>query len=1064
MHPSHIAIRNSASIFVLVLMIAVIGFRSYEALPREASPDIQVPILIVAIPFPGASPEDVESLITYKAENEFQNLDNLERMDSTSAEGVSTITLEFDADYDISEARTKVREKLDSIKPELPDDAEEPVINEVNLSEQPMMLVNLSSNIEMLRLTEIADELKERIEAIPGILEVRRVGGLEREIRVYVNPEKLQYHNLDLNQVSRAISAENTNIPGGSIEMGPTKYLVRVPGEFETPMAINDALVAVTNNQVPVRVEDLGRVVFGFKEITSQSRLDGTESVSLSVIKRSGENLLLIRQQVQELIAQFEIEQGGQIRFGILADTGKRVNQMVSDLENNIITGFLFVFLVLLVVMGVRNAMFVAISIPLSFLMSMVIMKALGYTLNIVVLFSLILALGMLVDNAIVVVENIYRHMQSGKSRFEAALIGIKEVAGPITSSTLTTLAAFAPIIFMPGIIGEFMTFLPQTLIITLASSLFIGLFVNPVLCSTMMHAKSDENSDGNELGVIERYAFLRKYRDFMGLVLKQRFLALLAAIAVFAGIVFVYATVTAPRQGMEFFPQTEPEEAVINIRAPVGTALEVSDTYVREIERVVEPYGGSLEAVVANVGQRRGFGAGDAGGSTTNLSHVVVSFPDWQHWEQIPSDVISDIRDSLQTFTGAEVEVTKQQQGPPAGKPVNIEVRGEDLQEMQQVAADIQQLIRDTPGLVDLSDDFDRSRPEVRVQIDRDKAARLGLRAQEIASTVRTAFNGSKVSSFRDGQDEYDIYVQLDESFRSTDRDLESLYIYTPAGRLVPLSEIASVTTGPALGSIRHVERERVITVSGNARDIPGPVLLAQVQQALQDYDLPAGVELRYTGENEDREESQAFLSSAFGIAIFLIFLVLVTQFNSVVLPFIIMLAVLLSLAGVFVGLIVHDRPFSLIMTGIGGISLAGIVVNNAIVLIDFIEQLKRQGFSTRDAIVTAGAVRLRPVLLTAVTTILGLIPMASGMDINFFRWPNPVVFGVPSGEFWKPMALSVIYGLGVATLLTLIVVPVLYSLQDSAKNFFRDLFRKKGTTSEESDEFDIAKLREAA
>lgn len=1055
MYPSHIAIRNAASIFVLIIIVAVIGFQSYRSLPREASPDITVPILIVAIPFPGASPQDVESLITYKVENEFQNLKSLKKLESTSSEGIAAITLEFDPDYEISEARTKVREKLDTVAPELPDDAEDPVISEINLSEQPMLLINLSSTLELQRLTEVADDLKEQIEAIPGILEVRRVGGVEREIRVYVNPDKLQYHNLDLNQVTRAISAENTNIPGGTIEMGPTKYLVRVPGEFETPMAINEALVAVSGDQVPIRVKDLGRVVFGFKELSNRSRLDGQESVSLSVIKRSGENLLAIRQQVQDLVQEFEAEQQGEIRFTILADSGKWVTQLVSDLENNIISGFILVFIVLLVVMGIRNALFVAVSIPLSFLMSMWIMQTMGYTLNFIVLFSLILAMGMLVDNAIVVVENIYRHMQGGKNRFQAALIGIKEVGGPITSSTLTTLAAFGPIIFMPGIIGEFMTYLPQTLIITLSCSLFVGLFINPVLCSTMMKVSAKKlGGSEDELAILQNSRFLQGYLNFIKGLIRFRFLALLAALGGIFGIIFIYATVSAPRNGMEFFPPSEPQEFILNIKAPVGTTLQVSDKYVNELEDIVRPYGGSVEAIVANIGQRRGFGAGDSGGTTTHISHVVVPFPDWMHWQEKPSVVIEQVRDRLIDVTGVEVELTKQQNGPPSGKPINIEVHGTDLGLMQKVAQDIQQIIRNLPGLVDLSDDFDRSRPEIRVLIDRDKASRLGLRAQEIASTVRTAFNGSKVSNFRDGSDEYDIFVQLDENFRSNSRDLEALYIFTPSRQLVPLSEIAEITTGPAFGSIRHVDRERVITVSGNNREIPGPVLLGQVQRELADFPLPVGVSLKYTGENENREESQAFLGKAFLIAILLIFLILVTQFNSVMLPFIIMLVVFLSLSGVLVGLIIHDRPFSLIMTGIGGISLAGIVVNNAIVLVDFIQQLRKKGYAALDAIVTAAAVRLRPVLLTAVTTILGLMPMALGMDINFFRWPDPILLGVPSGAFWKPMALAVIYGISVSTLLTLIVVPILYSLQESLKNVFGRLFGLGRKTQNSEDE----------
>ena len=696
MYPSHIAIRNAASIFVLVIIVAVIGFQSYRGLPREASPDITVPILIVAIPFPGASPQDVESLITYKVENEFQNLKSLKKLESTSSEGIAAITLEFDPNYEISEARTKVREKLDTVAPELPDDAEDPVISEVNLSEQPMLLINLSSTLELQSLTEVADDLKEQIEAIPGILEVRRVGGVEREIRVYVNPDKLQYHNLDLNQVTSAISAENTNIPGGTIEMGPIKYLVRVPGEFETPMAINEALVAVSGDQVPIRVKDLGRVVFGFKELSNRSRLDGQESVSLSVIKRSGENLLVIRQQVQDLVKEFEENQQVEIRFTILADSGKWVTQLVSDLENNIISGFILVFVVLLVVMGIRNALFVAISIPLSFLMSMWIMQAMGYTLNFIVLFSLILAMGMLVDNAIVVVENIYRHMQGGKNRFEAALIGIKEVGGPITSSTLTTLAAFGPIIFMPGIIGEFMTYLPQTLIITLSCSLFVGLFINPVLCSTMMKVSAKKvGKSEDELAVLQNSNFLQGYLSFMKGLIRFRFIALLAALGGIFGIIFIYATVSAPRNGMEFFPPSEPQEFVLNIKAPVGTTLQVSDKYVNDLEDIVRPYGGSVEAVVANIGQRRGFGAGDSGGTTTHISHVVVPFPDWINWQEKPSVVIEQVRDRLIDVTGVEVELTKQQNGPPSGKPINIEVHGTDLGLMQKVAQDIQQIIR---------------------------------------------------------------------------------------------------------------------------------------------------------------------------------------------------------------------------------------------------------------------------------------------------------------------------------------------------------------------------------
>ena len=459
MHPSQIAIRNPVFIFIMILVIGLAGFNAYKSIPREAAPDIQIPLLIVTIPFPGASPEDVESLITNKAEQELQTIKNLKKIKSTSSESVAVLTLEFTSDFDISDARTKVREKMDQIKPDFPSDAEDYQITEINLSEQPLMILNIAGDMGLLGLTDLADKVKEEIEGIPGILEVRRAGGLEKEIRVYVNPEKLNYYNLDLNLVSTSIRSENTNLPGGSVTMGPTKYLIRVPGEFINPEGINEALISAPN-QVPVRVKDLAKVVFGFKEITSKSRLDGIESVSLSIVKRSGENLLAIRDQVKLIIQGLEQEYGDEVKFSILSDQGERVQRIVNDLENNILSGFVLVFLVLLLVMGISNALLVAIAIPLSFLASMIILNVMGFTLNIVVLFSLILSLGLLVDNAIVIVENIFRHRQAGKNRIDAAVLGTKEIAIPVTTSTITTVAAFFPLIFMPGIA---ISFVPRT-------------------------------------------------------------------------------------------------------------------------------------------------------------------------------------------------------------------------------------------------------------------------------------------------------------------------------------------------------------------------------------------------------------------------------------------------------------------------------------------------------------------------------------------------------------------------------------------------------------------------
>ena len=1045
MHPSQIAIRNPVFIFIMILVIGLAGFNAYKSIPREAAPDIQIPLLIVTIPFPGASPEDVESLITNKAEQELQTIKNLKKIKSTSSESVAVLTLEFTSDFDISDARTKVREKMDKIKPDFPSDAEDYQITEINLSEQPLMILNIAGDMGLLGLTNLADEVKEEIEGIPGILEVRRAGGLEKEIRVYVNPEKLNYYNLDLNQVSSSIRSENTNLPGGSVTMGPTKYLIRVPGEFINPEGINEALISAPN-QVPVRVKDLAKVVFGFKEITSKSRLDGIESVSLSIVKRSGENLLAIRDQVKLIIQRLEQEYRDEVKFSILSDQGERVQRIVNDLENNILSGFVLVFLVLLLVMGISNALLVAIAIPLSFLASMIILNVMGFTLNIVVLFSLILSLGLLVDNAIVIVENIFRHRQAGKNRIDAAILGTKEIAIPVTTSTITTVAAFFPLIFMPGIAGEFIGFLPKTLIVTLSSSLLVAVIINPVLCSTLMRVKvgKEITSDFDELKLVEKSKILGVYQYALRKVLRFRLITLLAFIFLFVGTFYWYGKNTFPRKRIEFFPKTEPSEAVVNIRAPLGTTLEVSDKYVASVEDFVNKDKKKLDAVVANVGQRRGAGASSAGSTTTYLSHVVLDFPNWQNWIEKPSSIIKKLRQKLDQMVGVEIKLAEARSGPPTGMALNLEVRGEDFNQMSVAVEAIKQNIKNIPGLVDLTDDFDRSRPELKVIIDRDKASRLGLRARDIANTVRTAFNGKKVSVFRDGTEEYDIWVQLDQSFRSNQSDLSSLFIYTPSGEPVRLSEIARVDSGPSYGSIRHVDTVRTITISADAFRMPGPVLVMKAKQVLNKLDLPQGVTYQFTGEDENRKESQIFIGRALIIAVLLILVVMVAQFNSIALPLIVISSVLMSVMGVIIGLIVHDRPFGIIMTGVGTVALAGIVVNNAIVMLDYVIKLRKKGYQRNEAMILAAAVRFRPVVLTAVTTVLGLVPIAIGMDIDFSR-ESIILFGAASASFWKSMALAIMYGLGVTTLLTLFLLPALYSLVEGGKERLRGLFSRK-------------------
>ncbi|NQU65606.1 MAG: efflux RND transporter permease subunit, partial [SAR324 cluster bacterium] len=607
--------------------------------------------------------------------------------------------------------------------------------------------------------------------------------------------------------------------------------------------------------------------------------------------------------------------------------------------------------------------------------------------------------------------------------------------------STLTTLAAFTPLLFMPGIMGDFMSYMPKTLIITLTASLFVGLVINPVLCSTIMrNPKNIKATD--EISIARSSRSLRIYRWILRWSLRHRLWVVVTVLLVWLIIIISYFKFTFPKAGVEFFPTSEAENAVIHIDAPLGTSLDNSDRMVQNIEARLVPYYDKTDSIVSNVGQARGNLSST--GNTTHLSHIVTAFPNWEKRKMLPSAIIAEIRESLKDLTGATYRITKAEHGPPTGKSVNIEIAGENLNTLKLLSLDIQKRIKDVPGLVNLVDNFSANRSEIQVIVDREKAARLGLRTSQVASLIRIGINGRDVSTYRTGKDEYEIIVRLDKEYRKSINNIKNLYIKTPTGESVSLGEVAIIKNAMALGSIRHIDTKRVIAVSGDAEGASGAVVLQKVQKQLENFVLPSGYSLRYSGENESQQEMQEYLPRAFMVVIFLIFLILVSQFNSLALPFIIITSVFLSFMGVFLGMIIHQSPISIIMGGIGIISLAGVVVNNAIVLIDYIRQLQDSGMTRYEAIVLGGILRLRPVMLTAMTTILALLPVTMGLDINVSR-SKIFVFGSESGQMWLPMAQGVIYGLGVATILTLIIVPVLYSAFEDGREKFAALFKKK-------------------
>ncbi|MBK34797.1 MAG: acriflavin resistance protein [Gemmatimonadetes bacterium] len=1010
------AIRKRVTVYVLVVLLVMMGAYGYATLPREAAPDITIPFIVTTTVYVGASPADVETLVTRKIEKKLQGLEDVKEMRSTSAEGVSTITLEFEASLDVDESLQKVKDKVDLAKQDLPDDAEDPIVSEVNFSNIPIMIVNVSGDYGLVRLKEVAEDLSDELETISGVLEVQLAGGLEREVQVDVDPDRLTVYQLSLQDVVEAIQRENVTLPGGSLDLGGYNYSVRVPGEVESVEEIADFVIKGDGGR-PVYIRDVAEVTYGFADRSSYARLNGQSCVSLSVIKRSGENLIEISDRVKAILSQMESVLPTGTVTTVQGDQSTNIRMMVRDLENNILSGLILVVAVLFFFMGFRNAVFAGIAIPLSMLISFVVIDAMEMTLNMVVLFSLILALGMLVDNAIVIVENIYRHVQSGKPNDEGSSVGTGEVAVPVIASTLTTLCAFAPMIFWPGMMGEFMKYLPITLIITLASSLLVGLVMNPTFCASFMRVDREDARSEQLLGVLGRYQRVLDGaldHPFRTMAFSGLSLVLVVILYGFFG------------RGVEFFPDVDPRKAYVDVRAPSGTRLETSDRIVKQIEAMLANVA-EVDTYVATVGSSSDPEDFSEGGGTPHKSRVTVDFVAEEDRSRTGFEIIDELREKLAEVTGAEVEIEKEREGPPSGPPINIELVGDSFDTLGDLAARVRRIVEEVPGVVDLKDDYDKGRPEVRIQIDREAAALSGLDTRRIASTVRTAVYGSEASEFRAGEDDHDIWVRLRSDRRSRLADLETL-IVEKDGKQIPLGSVARVETGGGLGSIKRKDMKRVVSVSGKVVGRTTDAALADCQAALADFELLPGYQILYTGETEDQNEAEAFLTNAFIVAVFMIALVLITQFDSVALPFVVLTSVILSLVGVLIGLMVTATPFGVLMTGIGVISLAGVVVNNAIVLIDYIQRLRREGMEPREAIVVAARTRFRPVIMTAITTILGLIPLATGISFDFFSFSWEI--GGRSSEWWGPMGIAVVFGLAFATILTLVVVPVMVQL----------------------------------
>ena len=1122
---SSVAVDNGTSIFLLTFMILLFGIQSYQRMPKEQYPDASLPTVYINTPYFGNSAEEIENLITRPLEKEVNSITGLKSLSSTSIQDFSVMIAEFDSDMEIESAVRKTKDAVDKAKQELPTDLDQdPSVEEINFSEFPIVTVNVSGEYNMDDLRSYAEYLEDKIEEIKEVSEVQMKGALEREVKINVDLIKMQSLKIGFDDIENAVARENMTMSGGEVINNDNRRALRIIGQFSSVDEIRD-LIVKADFQKPIFLRDIAEVVYGFEERTSYARSDSKPVIALDVIKRSGENLLSTADKLKEVIKDAEKTLPEDLTISLFNDLSVYTRNEVSNLENSIISGVILVILILLFFLGLRNALFVGLAIPLSMLTGILVLNIFGVTMNIVVLFSLILALGLLVDNAIVVVENIYRYMQNGYKGIDAAKYGAGEVAWPIIASTATTLAAFIPLIFWPGIMGVFMQYMPITLVIVLFSSLFVALVINPVFTSRFM--KIDEKADTvvarkrrtrNVLlgilimiliGALAHVAGIQWIRNLLGIAVlvialnhyilrpasfgfQNRFLPVLeqfynkfiglalkgknAALTLIATIIMLFGAAALLKMNMpkvEFFPEPDPMYINIFVELPIGSDIEATNKVVKDIEskiqKVIDPYRHIVEAVLTQIGEDTSDpNTPPEPGVTPNKARVTVAFLEYKYRvdpeteEKISTSMImEEIRSEILGRPGVKIAVAPNAAGPPTGKAINLEIIGSDIDSLLVISDKLIKHInaQNIPGIEELKADIELAKPELLVNIDRAAARRYSISTGQIASTLRTAVFGKEVSKYKVGEDEYPIMVRLNENYRNSVSDLINQKItfmdQNTGGILqVPISSVADVEYSSTYNAIRRIDAERVVTISSNVlEDYNANEINGELAKIMETYDLPDTYSYDFTGEQQQQAEDMAFLSAAFVVALFCIFIILVTQFNSLITPFIIILSILFSTIGVFLGYTVSGNDISIVFTGVGIISLAGIVVNNAIVLIDYIELLiKRKrtdlGIDSimdlskeqiKESIIEGGATRLRPVLLTAITTVLGLIPLAIGFNFDFFSLVSeldPKIFlGGDNTALWGPMAWTVIYGIVFATFLTLVVVPVMYWLAYRAK-----------------------------
>ncbi len=1121
------ALNNKNTVYLFTIITIIFGFVAYVALPKELFPDIKIPTVMVQTIYPGNPPVDMENLVTRPLEKQLESVKGIKKMTSISSQDASSIFVEFHTNVDIRKALDDIKDAVDKAKKDLPDDMpSDPQVTDIDISEFPVINVNLSGNFSLSELKGFANDLKDEFESIYEVSKVNITGITDREVKIFLNPFKMAAMQVSFTDVENAVKFENMSISGGEAKIGKIDRAVRIIGEFKNPAQIANIIVKRDKGHI-VYMRDIATVKYGFKERDSYSHLDKQPVVTLQVVKKSGENLLSTTSQVFQILKDARKSKliPDNLKITITNDQSDQVKKQINNLENSIIMGIIFVVAILFLFLGTRNSLIVGFSIPMSMLMAFMVMGIAHFKINMMVLFALILALGMLVDNAIVVTENIYRFVQRGYPVKEAARQGVGEVAMPIISSTATTLAAFLPLVFWHSIIGEFMKFLPITLIIVLTASLFNALVIVPVIFVDF-YKPGDNNSLPNMKRSLRLAAifialaivsFIAKWNVLGSLLVAATILGLLnlaflSRLAIWFQKVFLvwleetylkfirfairknnsywiiggtfalmFLTIWfyfASKPKVDFFPTSEPKLINVIAEMPISTDIKVSDSIMQVIQtkvyQLIQPDMNIVKSVLTvtgkgAVGQNEGF---TSRGGAPNKGIITINFVEFQNRHGINTfTIMRRLADTLiGKYPGVNISLEKQREGPPVGYPINIEISGKEFSTLLRVTDSIKALInrKNIPGIEGLDMNLNVGKPELLVKINRDKARRFGLSTGQIGDAIRTALFGKDISDFKQGEDEYKIRMMLADKYRYNISDLMNQRITfrsQSSGKIiqVPISAVADYKYGSTYGAITRIDRKRVITLHSNViKGYNANEINVKLKKMLAGYPMPAGYEVSFTGEQQSQADAAKFLSKAMLIALALIMVILVSQFNSFVKPSIIMFSVILSTIGVFGGLATFHMDFVVLMTGIGLVSLAGVVVNNAIVLIDYIglvklRKKKEMGIAENDdlpmdvameCIVQAGKTRLRPVLLTAITTVLGLIPLAVGLNINFITLLknfNPqLFFGGDNTAFWGPMSWTVIFGLTFATFLTLIVVPSMYHALYTGQVVMKRWFKK--------------------